>query len=78
MPLKVVSKNKSIVCTLLEYAEKRHISVSVVDGKNSEFYLPGKPLTDEELTSLITKSRNSGEISLICAHQIIRNSYNAD
>lgn len=78
MLLQLDGNKKNEIDMLLEYAKQQHINLSVIDGGNSEFYLPGKALTDEELASLITKSRNSGAISLTEAHQIIRSNYNAD
>jgi hypothetical protein len=78
MLLQLDGNKKNEIDMLLEYAKQQHINLSVIDGGNSEFYLPGKPLTDEELTSLITKSRNSGVISLTEVHQTIRSNYNAD
>ena len=44
----------------------------------NEYYLPGKPLSEEELVKLIGNSRKSGTISMEDAHDILRKSFNAD
>lgn len=62
---------------LLAFARQNHLKLSVIDD-NENIVLPGKPLTPEQLTSLITESRKSGTISMQNAHEIIRTKYNAD
>lgn len=41
----------------------------------TDLVLPGKPLTEKELTALIETSRTSGIISMKEAHAIIRKAY---
>jgi hypothetical protein len=47
------------------------------DEGGNDYYLPRKPLTDEELVKLINKSRKSDSISMEDAHDIIRKSFHA-
>ncbi len=63
---------------LLSFARNNNLKLSLVDEREDNYLLPGKPLTNEQLTRLITDSRNSGIISMKSAHDIIRSSYNAD
>ncbi|HMG82164.1 MAG TPA: hypothetical protein VK559_03945 [Ferruginibacter sp.] len=63
---------------LLAFARQNHLKLSIIDDNENNYVLPGKPLTPEELTALITESRKSGVISMQNAHEIIRTKYNAD
>ena len=63
---------------LFDFAKKNNLTLSLLDENDENYLLPGKPLTNEELTELILKSRNGGRISIKDAHQVIRSSYGAD
>lgn len=78
MLLQLENTNQDTVNKLLAYARQNHIELSVVDDVNTNYSLPGKPLTPQQLIQLIEKSRKSGMISMKDAHQIVRNNYNAD
>ncbi len=69
--------SKDDVEKLLAFAKQNQLKLSLIDDGNSNLFLPGKPLTDEQLTQMIDKSRKSGMVSMQDAHQIIRKSYNA-
>ena len=62
---------------LLNFAKEHHLKLKKIDDV-SETYLPGKPLTKEELHNIIEKSRESGIVTLGTAHNSIRKSFNAD
>ncbi len=62
---------------LLQFAKQNQLELSLVDSK-SDFLLPGKPLTPQQLTQLTENSRKSGIIFMQDAHKLIRLNYNAD
>ena len=69
--------SKANVEKLLALAKQNQLDVSLVDdNSDADLFLPGKPLTDEQLTQLIDLSRKSGMVLMKHAHQIIRESYN--
>ncbi len=69
--------SKDNINKLLDFAKQNHLPLSLIDDTDNSLFLPGKPLTPDELTKMIEKSRNSGLISMQNAHQIIRETYNA-
>ncbi len=77
MLLQLENTNQENVNKLLAYARQNHLDLSIVDEVASDYSMPGKPLTSQQLTQLIESSRKSGMISLTDAHQIVRNNYNA-
>lgn len=77
MLLQLEETQKDNVNKLLEFAKKNHLNL-VIDKDEHNYVLPGKPLTAEQLQQLIENSRKSGHIFMQHAHEIIRNSYNAD
>jgi hypothetical protein len=76
MLLQLENTNPENVNKLLAFARQNHLELSIVDDVFSDYSLPGKPLTPQQLTQLIESSRKSGMISLTDAHQIVRNNYN--
>jgi len=60
MLLQSENPNKESVVKLLDFARQNHLNLSLLDDKESNTFLPGKPLTDEELEKLIIHSRQSG------------------
>jgi len=78
MLLQLEETHQENVNKLLAFARENNLKLSLVDESENNYLLPGKPLTPEQLTLLIEKSRNSGIISMQNAHRIITNSYNAD
>lgn len=78
MLLQLENTNKDNIDKLLAFAKQNHLQLSLIDDVENNLLLPGKPLTPDELTQLINKSRASGIISMEKAHQIIRKNYNAD
>ncbi len=78
MLLQLENTNPENLNKLLAFARQHHLELTLVDDTNAGYYLPGKPLTPQQLTQLIESSRKSGMISLQNAHNIIRNNYNAD
>lgn len=77
MLLQLESSQQDDVRKLLAFAKQNHLKLSVIDDSD-EYYLPGKPLNDNEIAELIKSSRNSGTISMQDAHSLIRKDYNAD
>ena len=77
MLLQLEDTQKENIEMLLAFAEKNNLKLSLIDDENN-YVLPGKPLTPEQLRQLIETSRKSGIISMKNAHEIIRDSYNAD
>ena len=69
--------SKANIDKLLAFAKQNQLPLSLVEGAADNLFLPGKPLTNEQLTQLIEKSRSSGMVSMQDAHQVIRNSYYA-
>lgn len=78
MLLQLENTDKADIDKLLAFAKKNHLQLSIIDDVDNNLHLPGKPLSPEELTKLILKSRASGMISMENAHQIIRKKFNAD
>ncbi len=75
MLLQLENTSQEEVTKLLAFAQQNHLKLSLKDNTN-QHHLPGKPLTEVQLTSLIESSRKSGMITMHKAHQTIRNSYN--
>ena len=78
MLLQLENTDKTAIDKLFAFAKKHHLRLSLIDDADNNLHLPGKPLSPEELTQLIKKSRESGMISMENAHQIIRKKFNAD
>jgi len=78
MLLQLENTNQENVNKLLTYARQHHLQLSIVDDATTDYSLPGKPLTPQQLAQLIGKSQKSGMISIEDAHNIVRNNYNAD
>ena len=77
MLLQLKNTNKDNIDKLLAFAKQNHLQLSLIDDVENNILLPGKPLSPDELTKLIEKSRVSGMITMENAHQIIRDNYNA-
>ncbi len=78
MLLQLENTDQDDINKLFAFARKNHLKLSLIDESETNFLLPGKPLSEEQLTQLIETSRKSGIISMKDAHKIISNSYNAD
>lgn len=63
---------------LLNFAKENKMKLKLVDKGGNNYFLPGKPLSHEELLALIEKSRKSGSVFIEEAHLSIRNALNAD
>ena len=77
MLLQLENTNPKNVNKLLAFARQNQLDLSVVDSDTSDYYLPGKPLSPQQLNKLIKSSRKSGMISLTDAHQIVRKKFHA-
>ncbi len=77
MLLQLENTNKENINKLLNFAHENHLKLSIIDDNKNDYFLPGKPLSDVELSQLIEKSRKSGSITMEDAHSTIRNSFNA-
>ena len=78
MLLQLESTHQDDVNKLLAFAKTNNLNLSLVDDSEDNHLLPGKPLTEKQLTQLIANSRNSGVISMKDAHKIISSRYNSD
>lgn len=78
MLLQLNDTSKANIDKLLAFAKQNQLQLSLVDDAEENLFLPGKPLTSSQLSAMIEKSRKSGMVSMEDAHEIIRNSYNAD
>ncbi len=78
MLLQLENTNQENINKLLAFARQNNLKLSLIDEVEDNFLLPGKPLTQQQLTQLIENSRKSGLISMYDAHQVIRGKYNAD
>lgn len=78
MLLQLENTDKEDLNKLLNFAKQNQLRLSVIDSKKNEYFLPGKALSDSELSQLIEDSRKSGHIEMKKAHQLIRNRFNAD
>ena len=77
MLLQLENNSKEGLNKLLAFAHQNQIKLSLVDDSD-QFHLPGKPLTDQQITQLIDSSRQSDIISMQHAHQTICSNYYAD
>ena len=75
MLLQLENTNPENINKLLSFARENHLELSVVDDINGSHFLPGKPLTPNQLTQIIENSRKSGMISMENAHKEIRNNF---
>lgn len=78
MLLQLENTSKESINKLLDFAKQNQLKLSVIDDTENNFFLPGKPLTDMQLTELIENGRNSWNIDMERAHSTIRNSFNED
>ena len=60
---------------LIEFAAQHNLKLSLVDGVENNYLLPGKSHSPEQLTQLIENSRSSAAIAMDDAHQLIRSAY---
>jgi len=75
--LQLENTNRENINKLLDFAKQNHLQLSLIDDNESNYFLPGKPLSSGELSLLIKKSRKSGNISMEDAHSAIRKSFDA-
>ena len=71
MLLQLENTDKKSLNTLLNFAKQNQLKLSVIDSEKNDYFLPGKPLNDAELTQLIEDGRKSGEIEMSKAHKLI-------
>ncbi len=69
--------SKANIEKLLAFARQNQLDLSLIDDAENNLFLPGKPISPEQLIQMIEKSRKSGMISMQHAHQTIRDTYNA-
>jgi hypothetical protein len=75
MLFELENTDKETVNKLFDFAKQNQLKLSIIEDEN-DYFLPGKPLSSEELSQLIENSRKSGIINLDNAHLEIRNSLN--
>ena len=69
--------SKANIDKLLAFAKQKQLELSLVDNAENDLFLPGNPLSPNQLKEMIEKSRKSGMVSMADAHQIIRDTYHA-
>lgn len=77
MLFELENTTKENISKLLEFARQNHLKLSPLDNIEQNTYLPGKPLTNDELAHLIENSRKSGTITMDDAHTLIKSRFNA-
>lgn len=75
MLLQLNNYEKKELEMLLTFARQHNIQLNLLDETESNYSLPGKPLSDNQLNELILNSRKSVTVTLQSAHQIIREAY---
>ena len=78
MLLQLENTDASNLKKLMDYARQLNLRLSLVDENENNVALPGKPLSDAALRSLIESGRKTGTISMESAHNIIRKNFHAD
>ena len=68
MLLQLENTSKDDINKLLDFAKQNQLKLSVIDDTENNFFLPGKPLTDMQLTELIENGRNGWNIDIEHAH----------
>jgi hypothetical protein len=77
MLIQLENTSQENIIKLLQFAKQNQINLSLVDS-DTNYTLPGKFLSQKELTKIIVTSRKSGTVSMQEAHKLIRNSGNAN
>lgn len=78
MLLQLENTSRENINRLIDFANGHNLKLELVDFPNTNYHLPGKPLNNEELLELMIKSRNSGSVNMVHAHEILRESLNAN
>ena len=78
MLLQLENTNTEKIKMLLDFAEKNQLNLKLIDEGGNDYFLPGKPLEEDELLNLVAKSRGSGNISLNEAPLSIKSAFNGD
>jgi hypothetical protein len=78
MLLQLENTDASNLKKLMAYARQLNLRLSLVDENENNVTLPGKPLSDTALRSLIESGRKTDTISMESAHNIIRKNFHAD
>jgi len=78
MLLQLENTDFSNIKKLMDYARQLNLRLSLLDDNESNTALPGKPLSEAALKTLIESGRKSGTISMENAHNTIRKNFNAD
>jgi len=77
MLFQLQNTNNEDINKLLNFAKQNHLELSVIDDNKNDYFLPGKSLSDTELSQLIESSRKRGSITMQHAHTTFRNSFDA-
>lgn len=72
MLLQLGNAKKSDLKKLFDFAKENSLELTLVDADKNKSFLPGESLSAKEIKLLISKSRESGSISMEKAHQSIR------
>ena len=78
MLLQLHQDNYDNINKLLAYANENNMELSIIDDIEDEYALPGKPITQQALNSIITKGRIGETSNMEAVHNEIRNKFHAD
>lgn len=78
MLLQLQQPSSDKIDKLLAYAKQNNMELSVIDDNEDNYFLPGKPLSEQALTHIITNGRTTGTIQMDELHNAIRKKYHAD
>ena len=69
MLLQLENTSRKNINRLLDFARDHDLKLELVDDPGGNYYLPGKPLSDEELLNLVKKENQQNRKYLISAHE---------
>ena len=78
MLLQLENTSKANVKKLLDYARQLNLRLKLIDQDETKVALPGKPLSKDELKSMIEDGRKTGTITMEKANDLIRKKFHAD
>jgi hypothetical protein len=78
MLLQLENTTEANLQKLLDYAKQLNLHLKPVNWDEGNSALPGKPLSESVLESMIESGRKSGVVSMENAHDLIRKNFHAD
>jgi hypothetical protein len=78
MLLQLENTSSANLKKLLEYARQLNLNLRLIDQETNKAALPGKPLSEAALRTMIENGRKTGIISMEKAHRTIRDNFHGD